>query len=374
MSRAVSTSSKRVRYNRAMVIRIVTILALAAAPGFCGDWNPRLAADYLDARQKAWFAWPAAQKGDDGPCLSCHTGLSYLLARPALSRALGENASTPYETGLLEAVKKRVGKKTTQEYAPGAKEPHASESLGVESVLSSLLLASQDARKGALSKETEQAFDRLWALQIKDGKNQGAWIWNSFDLDPWEEPDSTYYGAALAALAVGVAPAGYQSRPAIRENVEALKTYLRKQLPAQPLHNRLILVWASTTLRGMLTEAERKGIVDDVLNKQQADGGWTLESLGAWSRHENAPPAAGSNSYATALVTFLLEQAGLARKNPPVAKALVWLRSHQDPKSGYWDAQSMNKRYAPDSMPFQFMRDAATSYASLALAGSANEE
>src|SRR5260370_13564792 len=202
-----------------MVIRIVTILALAAAPGFCGDWNPRLAADYLDARQKAWFAWPAAQKGDDGPCLSCHTGLSYLLARPALSRALGENASTPYETGLLEAVKKRVGKKTTQEYAPGAKEPHASESLGVESVLSSFLLASQDARKGALSKETEQAFDRLWALQIKDGKNQGAWIWNSFDLDPWEEPDSTYYGAALAALAVGVAPAGYQSRPAILENV-----------------------------------------------------------------------------------------------------------------------------------------------------------
>jgi squalene-hopene/tetraprenyl-beta-curcumene cyclase len=350
-----------------MVIRIVSVLALAVAPGFCGDWNPRLAADYLDARQKAWFAWPAAQKGENGVCLSCHTGLSYLLARPALSRKLGENEPTPYETGLLAAVKKRVAKKTTQEYSPDAKEPHASEALGVESVLSALLLASQDARHGALSKEAEQAFDRLWSLQIRDSKNQGAWIWNSFELDPWEEPHSMFYGASLAALAVGVAPSGYQSRPAVQENVEALRTYLRKQQPVQPLHNRLILMWASTKLGGTLTEAERKGIVDEVLGKQQADGGWTLESLGAWTKHANAPPAEGSNSYATALVAFVLEQAGLARKNPGVAQALGWLRSHQDPKTGFWDAQSMNKRYAPDSMPFQFMRDAATSYASLAL-------
>jgi squalene-hopene/tetraprenyl-beta-curcumene cyclase len=350
-----------------MVIRIASLLALAVAPAFCGDWSPRLAADYLDARQKAWFAWPAANKGADGPCLSCHTGLTYLLARPALSAALGENAPTTYETALLSSVRKRVGKKSVQEFSPGGAEPHASEALGVESVLSALLFAREDARHGALSKETEQAFERMWLLQIPDGKNKGAWIWNSFDLDPWEEPDSMYYGAALAALAVGGAPSDYQSRPAIQKNLETLQTYLRERRAAQPLHNRLVLLWASTKLRGTLSEAERKAIVADVLSKQQAGGGWTLESLGAWSKHDKAPPAEGSNAYATALVAFVLRQAGVARANPGLAQALAWLRSHQDPQTGYWDAQSMNKRYAPDYMPSQFMRDAATAYASLAL-------
>ena len=33
------------------------------------DWNPRAAADYLDARQKAWFAWAPA-KASGGPCIS----------------------------------------------------------------------------------------------------------------------------------------------------------------------------------------------------------------------------------------------------------------------------------------------------------------
>jgi hypothetical protein len=36
-------------------------------------------------------------------------------------------------------------------------------------------------------------------------------------------------------------------------------------------------------------------------------------------------------------------------------------------KSGFWEAQSMNTRYEPGSMQSQFMRDAATGYAALAL-------
>jgi squalene-hopene/tetraprenyl-beta-curcumene cyclase len=357
----------RLRYHRAMVVRIASLVALTAAASFCGDWNPRLAADYLDARQKAWFAWPAANKGENGVCLSCHTGLTYLLARPALSRALGENAATSYETALLESIRKRVGKKTVQEFSPKGKEPAASQGLGVESVLSALLLASVDARAGALTSDTEQAFQRMWALQIADGKNKGAWAWNSFDLDPWEEPDSMFYGAALAALAVGAAPAEYQARPEIRENMAALKSYIAAAQQTQPMHNRLLLVWASTKLHGVLSVVDRETILDRVIACQQPDGGWTLESIGPWKAHSNAPPSTGSNSYATAVVAFTLQQAGISRKSPNMNRALSWLRSHQDPKSGFWDAASMNKQYEPDSMPKLFMRDAATSFASLAL-------
>jgi len=350
-----------------MLIRVVPILAIASTLSLAGDWSAKAAADYLDARQKAWFAWPTAQKGPEGPCLSCHTGLTYMLARPALDRVLGQNEPTAYEAGLLDGMRKRVVKSTPQEYAPKSKEPAASQALGTEAVLSSLLLASDDARHGALSKETEQAFDRLWALQLTSGNNKGAWTWNTFDLDPWEEPHSTFYGAALAALAVGVAPDDYQSRPAIKANMAALKTYLAEQQQSQPMHNRLLLVWASTRLREVLSEAQRKSIVSDVLHAQQADGGWTIASIGPWKEHASAPPSAGSNSYATGLAAFVLQQAGVARTNPAMSRALSWLRAHQDKTTGSWDAHSMNKQYEAGSMPLDFMRDAATSFASLAL-------
>ena len=42
-------------------------------------------------------------------------------------------------------------------------------------------------------------------------------------------------------------------------------------------------------------------------------------------------------------------------------------QSRQDPESGSWAADSMNKKYEPDSIPARFMRDAATAFAALAL-------
>jgi len=54
-------------------------------------------------------------------------------------------------------------------------------------------------------------------------------------------------------------------------------------------------------------------------------------------------------------------------KGPALTKALQWLRTHQDAATGTWEATSMNKHFEPGGMQDQFMRDAATSFASLAL-------
>jgi len=351
-----------------MVTRLGLLFTFVASLAFCGDWSPRLAAQYMDSRQKEWFAWPSAN-ANGMPCVSCHTGVSYLLARPALSRVLGETERTPYEKGLLDGMRSRVGKKEVAELFPKATAPHSFEALGVETVLAALFLAAEDAPHGQLSADTEKAFDRLWALQIRDAKNKGAWVWNTFDLDPWEMPESTYYGAALAAVATGTAPAGYAARPGIQLNLAALKTYLQDEQAAQPLHNRLILLWAAAKLPGLLPDATRQAITAEACQKQQPDGGWTLESLGPWKPHKEAPPAEGSNAYATAIAAFTLQQSGIARSNPAMAKALGWLRSHQDPKLGVWAAESMNHKHKADSMPARFMQDAATGYAALALAG-----
>ena len=161
----------------------------------------------------------------------------------------------------------------------------------------------------------------------------------------------------FAALAVKSGPAAHRGRPeAVR-----LQQYLDREFAAQPLHNRLMALWT-----GAVPEAARKSTLDDLWRKQSSDGSWTLDALGPWSKHEKAPPSTGASAYATAFTAAALRAAGVS--GPRLALALEWLKSHQDPK-GYWDAVSMNKPYAPDSMMSGFMRDAATAYAALALAG-----
>ena len=333
-----------------MIARVALCLALSALPGLCADWNPKLAAQYLDERQKEWFAWPRANTGAK-PCVSCHTGVTYLLVRPALRKALGESAPTEYETGLLKSLRERVTKQ----------EPPAAASLGVESVLAALFLGAEG------SSAATQALDRLWLLQSREGKAKGVWNWFDLDDDPWEMPESHFYGATLAALAVGGAPAEYRARPDVKGHVAELAVYLGREEEAQSLHNRLMLLWASTRLPEVLPPAARRMIVEQAFGRQQDDGGWTIQSLGPFKAHEKAPLQQGSNGYATALATYVLEQAESGRKNPKLAQALGWLRSHQDREGGYWTAESMNKQYPAGSMESRFMRDAATSFASLAL-------
>ena len=107
--------------------------------------------------------------------------------------------------------------------------------------------------------------------------------------------------------------------------------------------------------------------VDGVLNRQEDDGGWTIESLGPWREHPKVPRSTGSSAYATAWTAFILQKSGVSASNQSLQTALDWLRSHQDPEEGYWEAPSMNKQYDPGSMPLHFLRDAATAFASLAL-------
>src|SRR5258708_6390159 len=350
-----------------MSIRLAARLPLAAATAFCADWNARLAEQYMDSRQKEWIAWPMAMHSGVA-CVSCHTGLTYLVARPALRQALGEKTGpTLYENVLVASMRATVIRTDANDLFAGLKGPIVDQVYGAQVVLSALVLAMDDASHGKLSPEGEKAFDRMWSLQVKSGPDKGAWLWSDFDLDPWETKDSAFYGAALAALATGMAPADYQSRPEIRENVAALTTYLREGQKMQPLHNRLYLLWASSKVPGLLPPADKQAILDELWRKQEADGGWTMAALGQWKPRDRAPVPSGSNSYATALAAFAIGQAGVQRSQPGLAKAIAWLKTHQDRDRGYWAAESMNHKHEAGTVPEKFMSDAATGYAIAAL-------
>jgi squalene-hopene/tetraprenyl-beta-curcumene cyclase len=332
-------------------------------------WDVKGAASYLDARQAWWRGWPSAARDRDTVCVSCHSALPYALSRPALRSRLNEDGPSPNESKLIADVVKRVREwKEMEPWYPDQTRglPKTAESRGTESVINAIVLSRRDAAAGALSADGRQAFANMWAQQMRTGDFTGAWAWLAFKLEPWEGSRSAYFGASLAAVAVGSAPGGYASSSEIEKNVGLLRDYLRKNAADQHTLNKLMLLWASTTLTGVLTATERDALVAEVFGKQQADGGWSTASLGPWQRVDGSSLDSKTDGYATGLATFALQQAGLA-SDARVQKGVRWLVDHQDKATGRWLATSLNKNRDPETEPSKFMSDAATAYAVLAL-------
>ena len=360
------------------------------------SWDQKAAAAYLDQRAGWWMGWPRAARDHETFCVSCHTAVPYAMSRPALRAALAEQGPSANERKLLDNVRKRV--RLWTEVAPFYTDADRGvyksvESRGTESVLNALILASNDrsnaattdesgargndtrkaGERGHLSDDTRRAFENMWAEQQTTGDKKGAWLWLRFKNEPWEADDSDYYGAALAAIAVGTATENYRRRPEIQKNLKMLREYLNREYAAETLSNRVMLLWAAARLPELLDPERQKALINEALGKQQADGGWSLASMaGDWKRHDGTPQEALSDGYATGLIAFALEQAGIPRENTQLKQGLVWLANHQNKTDGFWLAYSLNNNeehhISPDTA--RFMKDAATAYAVLALSES----
>ena len=352
-------------------IVVVAVAWTAVARGADAPvWNPRAAASYLDRRAEWWTTWPNAARDHDTFCVSCHTAAPYAVARPALRRTLGESAPSATETKLVANVVKRVRMwREVEPFYPDQTRglPKSSESRGTESVLNALVLASRDAASGSLSEDGRRAFDNMWALQLKTGDLNGAWAWLNFHYEPWEAERSPYYGAALAAVAVGMAPGGYAATPEIQDRLKLLRTYLQRGNDAQHLFNCIAALWASTLLPELLTREQQRATVDAVKRAQLPDGGWTLSSFADWKRQDGSALETGSDGYATGLASFVLQAAGVPRDDAALHRGLGWLSAHQDQVGGFWFTASLNKNRDPQSDAGRFMSDAGTAWAVLAL-------
>jgi len=326
--------------------------------------------------------WPPARRDHGTFCVSCHTVAPYALARPALRAVLGEQAPSQAERALLESVTKRVRQwdKIAPFYTESSGPNKSFQSRGTEAVLNALILASTDARNGRLTADSRAAFDHMWALQEKIGDQKGAWPWLDFGNEPFEAADSAYYGASLAAVAVGMAADNYRAEPAIRNHMAQLAGYLRSECSRQSLINQVIALWASTICPGLLPAAQQKSIIDKVFGQQRPDGGWGLSSLGwtwkgsnvrslvnLWFRSNDAPFAAKGDGYATGVIVFVLIQAGVPHEDIHLRRGRTWLTRNQNQTEGSWPGYSLVNRRDPTSGTGLFMNDAATAYAVLAL-------
>jgi squalene-hopene/tetraprenyl-beta-curcumene cyclase len=357
-----------------LVVASVVALVAAAHAAVSDDspaWNPKQAAAYLDGRAEWWSTWPNAARDHETFCVSCHTAAPYAIGRPALRSLLKEPGPSAPERRLHDNVMRRV--KLWNEVAPFYPDqtrgiPKTSESRGTEAVLNALVLSTRDAETGTLSAETRTAFANMWALQMQAGDLKGGWVWLNFHYEPWEAPASPYFGASLAAIAIGTAPGGYAATAEAKDGIARLRDYLVKGSAGQNPFNQLMIMWASSKLDGILTAVQRDSIARAALSAQLPDGSWNLQSLGSWKRVDDTTIDARADGFATALTVLSLQQSGVAAASDGVERGLAWLRGNQDRATGRWIGTSLNKNRDPNSDPGRFMSDAATAYAVLALA------
>lgn len=333
-------------------LETITVVAPEPAPA-PWPWQPA-ATRYLDERAGDWLDHPP-QVRNHFPCaISCHTTHPYMFVRPALG-------DSPRLAEARERVLDRVdgvGPWSQQIGFYGRKGGDTwQRSLATEAVLNASALALHDQARGLpLQAGSLRALDRMWEAQRADG----SWPWLDFSYQPWEAGNDEW-GATLAAIAVGLAPAEYQAEHELE--LARLESYLRGRVDdeAKPitLHTGLGLLWAARGLDDLVPETTRTQLVDALIAAQRDDGGWVLRDLLAPRRATRR--VAEPDGYATGLATFVL--CTEPRAGQAAARGLAWLREHQR-DDGSWPAWSLNRDRALSHL---HMRDAATAYAVLAL-------
>ena len=345
--------------------------AEATSPTVSGkSWDPGSAAAYLDGRINWWMNWPTAARDHGTFCISCHTAVTYAIARPALRASLSESSPSAGERQLRDNVTKRV--RLWAEVEPFYPDqtrgvPKTAESRGTESILNALVLVRSEGSSAPLNPDAKLALDHMWSEQLNQGDAKGAWSWLQFHNAPWEG-DSQYFGAVLGAIAIGSAPESYRSTPEVLVHIQSLREYLVKNRGTQTLLDQVMLLWASTKLPDLLPLADQHALAAEVLSKQNPDGGFSLSAfVGAWKRRDETPLETQSDGYATGVMAFVLQETGMPRTEPRIKRAVAWLDGNQQKADGRWVAYSLNKQRDLSTDVGRFMSDAATAYAVLAL-------
>jgi len=294
------------------------------------EFSINAAVRFLDAAALNW------QKEQN--CFACHSDYAYFFARPLVSW------KTPAHEQLRSKLEHLAGHPRNVEYR------------ATEAVMVASTLARNDAlTTGRLHPTTRSALDRMWTMQRDDG----GFDWMKYNQPPSEIDD--HYGATMAAIGVGVAPDDYAETPAAKAGLDKIRAYFQAHPPAH-LHHRAMRLLASLHIDGIMTEPERRQVVEDLFALRKSDGGWAVVTMGDWKRSDGKPrDLESSDGYGTGFAIYVLRQAGVPAGEPRIQEGIAWLKTHQR-ASGRWFTRSMWK----DSK--HYITHVGTAYAILALA------
>lgn len=306
---------------------------------------------YLDNGATAWSR--------NRKCVSCHTTGSYLRMRPLLTSSVGK-PSDELHTFFVSQMK-QYEEKASIDVAPLTR---GSTAAGI--VYIAMGLAEWDAQvAGRLSDETRRAMDLMFAVQ----GDSGSWA-NDECWPPLES--SSYQTTTVAAMAVATAP-GWRDNVGADKHGEALAKVKAWLTATRPPHDygKVLLLWASTRWAELLDEAQSQRMVDEILNLQNEDGGWSIRRFaqpGEWGngsraeklRSEPDTESPPSDAHMTGLVLIALLDAGVAHDDGRIQNGIAWLQKNQR-ESGRWWTRSLNTN------TYHFITFSSTLYALVAL-------
>ena len=295
------------------------------------EWSKSRGLEHLDDAALAW--------GSSRKCVSCHTNGTYLLIRPIMTPSVGapDRKIRDFFVRQLEEIRRLDPEKAKTQGTRAAQ---------VIYIAAGLAQWDRYVAK-RLSVETEEAIDLMFEMQGESGSWHNLDCWPPFESHP-------YSLAQTAAMALASAPGWLQKQDGGGTHAEAvsrLRDFLKtSELPHD--YARVLKLWSALQLDGILTESEKRAFVKMILDKQQADGGWTMRTFATpeqWGqgsrasklRDEPAEEQSNSDGHMTGLVLWVLTESGLGVENEQIRRGIAWLKDNQR-ESGRWWTRSLN--------------------------------
>jgi squalene-hopene/tetraprenyl-beta-curcumene cyclase len=216
-------------------------------------------------------------------------------------------------------------------------------------------LTFNDRAAGILHPLTRTALDRM----LKQQRPDGGWI----GIGGAPRTFITAYEETLfAGLGIAVAPDDYGASAPAAKALEGIRKYAAVHPPNTP-YQKGMLLWASSHVAGLMSDADRKAAAGELLALQRADGGWTLQGLleddQEWQRGKFAAELP-SDGYGTGFVIFTARQAGVPADDARLQRGIAWLKANQR-ASGRWFTPTASRR------KLHLPSNSGTGYAILAL-------
>ena len=174
-------------------------------------------------------------------------------------------------------------------------------------------------RPPALCRVSRKTLDLMWTTQ----RENGAWDWKKCGWAPMKSTIIT--GLHLLSLH-RVLPGGYAQTEPAQAGLEKARKYLKTH-PAPSLHHRIMIAWASLRIEGLMDKKEREEVLETMLLKQLANGGWSTPSFlldwKSYERKDGKPhDVNSSDAYGTGLALVVAREMGV-RYGLPVAKGVT---------------------------------------------------